>query len=296
MTPRPKRRLWVPGGRGMLGSQLAADANASCEVFVTGHEVDIADPVAVASWWQGHGPFEVVVNCAAYTAVDAAEANVDAATAVNATGPRVLAAACAASGARLVHVSTDYVFDGSATAAIDEDAPTNPLGIYGRSKLEGEQAVLAQGGAALVVRTSWLYGATHKNFVLTILKLMAERDTLRVVSDQRGRPTSTQTLSLALLRLVDIEARGVVHVADDAGPLGISWHDFAVAIRARALACGLPVKASVVEPIPTSAYPTPAKRPAFSVLSTARYEALTGEVLPDWRVRLAAVLDVVARR
>jgi dTDP-4-dehydrorhamnose reductase len=280
----------------MLGSRVAADADASFEVVVTGEEVDIVDPVAVAAWWRGSGPFDVVVNCAAYTAVDAAEANVDVATAVNAHGPRVLAAACATSGARLVHVSTDYVFDGSATTPIDEGAPTNPLGVYGQSKLAGEQAVLAHGGAALVVRTSWLYAPTHKNFVLTMLKLMAERDALRVVSDQRGRPTSTQTLSSALLRLIDVEASGVVHVADATGPHGISWHDFAGAIREGALARGLPVKASIVEPIQSSAYPTPAKRPAFSVLSTARYEALTGEVLPEWRARLAAVLDVVARR
>jgi dTDP-4-dehydrorhamnose reductase len=280
----------------MLGTQLASDAVVSHEVLVTGEEVNIADLDAVSAWWRDHGPFDVVVNCAAYTAVDAAEGDVGAAFSANAEGPRVLARLCAEQGVPLVHLSTDYVFDGMSTTALSEDAPTNPLGVYGRSKLAGEQAVLAHAGGALVVRTSWLYGPTHKNFVLTMLKLMAERDTLRVVADQRGRPTSTQTLSLALLRLIEVDARGLVHVADEAGPQGISWHDFAVAIWEHAIARGLAVKTQAIEAIATSAYPTAAKRPPFSVLSTARYEALTGEVLPSWQQRLAAVMDVVTRR
>jgi dTDP-4-dehydrorhamnose reductase len=296
MTSTTKKRLWIPGGTGMLGTRLAADATASHEVMISDREVDIADADAVAAFWQQRGPFDLVINCAAFTAVDLAETERDAAFRVNATGPGVLAAACATRGARLVHISTDYVFDGAGSAPLDEETPTGPIGVYGDSKLAGERAVLTAGGAPLVVRTSWLYGPTHKNFVLTMLKLMAERDALRVVGDQRGRPTATSTLSHALLRLADVGASGVVHVADETGPQGISWHEFAVAIREGALARGLPVKAGVVEAIPTSAYPTPARRPAWSVFSTARYERLTGEALPDWKQRLGEVLDVVARR
>jgi len=296
MTSMKKKRLWIPGGTGMLGTRLAADAIAAHEVVVSDREVDIADAGAVARFLDARGPFELVINCAAFTAVDLAETERDAAFRVNATGPQVLAAACATRGARLVHISTDYVFDGSGSTPLAEDAPTGPIGAYGDSKLAGERAVLAAGGQPLVVRTSWLYGPTHKNFVLTMLKLMAERDALRVVGDQRGRPTSTATLSHALLRLAGVEATGVVHVADETGPHGISWHDFAVAIREGALARGLPVKATVVEAIPTSAYPTPARRPAWSVFSTERYRRLTGEALPDWKQRLGEVLDVVARR
>jgi dTDP-4-dehydrorhamnose reductase len=296
MTSMKKKRLWIPGGTGMLGTRLAADAVANHEVVASDREIDIADADVVARFLDARGPFDLIVNCAAFTAVDLAETERDAAFRVNATGPQVLAAACAARGARLVHISTDYVFDGTGSEPLDEGAPTGPLGAYGESKLAGERAVLSAGGQPLVVRTSWLYGPTHKNFVLTMLRLMAERDALRVVGDQRGRPTSTATLSHAVLRLADIGAAGIVHVADEAGPDGISWHDFAVAIREGALARGLPVKAAVVESIPTSAYPTPARRPAWSVFSTARYRTLTGEALPDWKQRLSEVLDVVARR
>lgn len=289
-----KPRLWIPGGTGMLGARLASDAVAGHEVVVSGHDVDIADADAVAAFVDARGPFDVVINCAAFTAVDLAETERDAAFRVNAVGPQVLAAAGAARGARLVQVSTDYVFSGSGGRPLDEDAPTGPLGVYGESKLAGEGPVLAAGG--LVVRTSWLYGPDHKNFVLTMLRLMAERELLRVVADQRGRPTSTATLSHALLRLVEVGATGVVHVADDAGASGISWHDFAVAIREEAVLRGLPVTATTIEPIETAAYPTPARRPAWSVLDTGRYGRLTGEPLPDWRSRLKETLDVVARR
>lgn len=287
-------RLWIPGGTGMLGARLAADAIATHEVVTTGHEHDIADAAAVARFLDERGPFDVVVNCAAFTAVDLAETERDAAMRVNAVGPAVLAQACAARGIRLVHVSTDYVFSGSGDRPLREDDATGPTGAYGASKLAGEGPVVDAGG--LVVRTSWLYGPTHKNFVLTMLRLMADRELLRVVADQRGRPTSTATLSHGILKLIDAGAAGVVHVADETGPAGVSWHELAIAILDGARARGLPLKATTVEAIPTSAYPTPAQRPAWSVFDTARYTALTGEALPDWRTRLHETLDVVASR
>jgi len=287
-------KIWIPGGYGMLGSRLAQDARAAGhDVVVSGREVDIADAAAVATFISAHRP-QAIVNCAAYTAVDKAESEAADAERINATGPGVVAAAAAAVGARLVHVSTDYVFSGTGSTPLSEDTPTGPVSVYGRSKRAGELAVLAANDDAVVVRTSWLYAATHKNFVRTMLTLMADREQLRVVSDQRGRPTSTATLSEAVLRLLDVDARGVVHVADETGAEGISWHDFAVAIREDATARGLPMKVQGVEAIPTAAYPTPAARPAWSVFATERYTTLTGQRLPPWRAALGRVLDDLA--
>ncbi len=285
--------LWIPGGHGMLGSRLAADARAAGhDVVVSGREVDVADADAVAAFISVHHP-QAIVNCAAYTTVDKAEQEPEQAQRLNAEAPGVVAAAAAVVGAKLVHVSTDYVFDGAGSAPLSEDTPTSPVSVYGRSKRDGERAVFDANDNAVVVRTSWLYAATHKNFVRTMLMLMADREHLRVVSDQRGRPTSTTTLSDAILRLVDVDARGVVHVADETGAEGISWHDFAVAIREDAAARGLPMKVQGVEAIATAAYPTPAARPAWSVFSTARYRELTGEALPPWRQSLGLVLDAI---
>ena len=286
-------RLWIPGGRGMLGTRLAADAVASHDVLVTDSDTDIADRAKVAAFLDEKKPGAIII-CAAWTAVDLAEQEADAAFRVNATGPLVVAEEAAKRSIRVVHLSTDYVFDGLASRPLTEDDPVGPVSVYGRTKLSGERAVVDHGG--LVVRTSWLYAASHKNFVLTMLRLMAEREQLRVVADQRGRPTSVATLSAALLKLLEVGATGVVHVADDAGPTGISWHDFAVASREGALARGLPMKTTAIEAIPTSAYPTPAARPAWSVFDTAKYTRLTGQPLPPWQTRLGEVLDVLAAR
>jgi dTDP-4-dehydrorhamnose reductase len=294
-----KKVLWVPGGRGMLGTTLCARAQArGYEVVATGREVDGADAAVVDAFVRECRPTHVIV-CAAWTAVDLAETESAAAHRANAVLPGVIGGAARHVGARALHVSTDYVFDGAVPAperALREDDPTGPVSVYGQTKLDGERAFLdATAGAGLVARTSWLYGPGGKNFVTTMLKLMAERDELKVVADQRGRPTSTSTLADALLRLLEVDAGGVAHVADEAGPRGISWHDFAVAIRAGALARGLPVKAQAIHAIPSSAYPTPAKRPAWSVLDTTRYTQLTGASLPSWEHTLGSYLDVVAR-
>lgn len=286
--------FWITGGHGMLGTRLAADAaKAGFHVVVTGHEVDIGDRAVVDAFVSVTHP-RVIVNCAAYTAVDKAESEVHLAEHTNVVGPGVLSAAAARVSATMVHVSTDYVFGGTGSTPLTEQAPTAPTSVYGRTKRDGEQAVLAANDRALVVRTSWLYAATHKNFVRTMLSLMATREQLRVVGDQRGRPTSTATLSAAIINLVGANARGIVHVADDAGPAGISWYDFAVAIRDEAAAAGLPLVVKDIEAIPTSAYPTPAVRPAWSVFDTSRYTALTGRALPAWRDTLRTVVAAVA--
>ncbi|HEY1099994.1 MAG TPA: dTDP-4-dehydrorhamnose reductase, partial [Myxococcota bacterium] len=240
-------KIWIPGGYGMLGSGLADDARAAGhDVVVSGRDVDVADAGDVAVFIAAHHP-AAIVNCAAYTAVDKAESESALAERVNGLAPGVLAAAAATIGARFVHVSTDYVFSGEGDRPLDEQMPTAPVSVYGRTKRDGENAALAASDTTLIVRTSWLYAATHKNFVRTMLALMADREQLRVVADQFGRPTSTTTLSQAILALLDVGARGIVHVADDTGDAGISWHDFAVAIRAGAVERGLPMRVQQVE-------------------------------------------------
>ena len=292
-----KPKLWIPGGQGMLGSRLAAQVAAEgVDVVVTTRvDVDVSDRAAVLAFAQHVRP-TLIVNCTAYTAVDKAESEPALAAAANGDAPGWIAEAAVSVAARALHVSTDYVFDGQGTRPLREDDVTGPVGVYGRSKRQGEERFLdGTGGHGLVVRTSWLYGPGGKNFVATMLKLMAEREQLKVVADQRGRPTSTSTLAERLWRLLSLDTRGIVHVADATGPTGVSWHEFATAIWTGAKARGLPMKATAIEAIATSAYPTPAARPAWSVLDCSRCETLTG-VLPSWTTTLDAYLDMQKRR
>jgi dTDP-4-dehydrorhamnose reductase len=234
----------------------------------------------------------VIVNAAAYTAVDRAEAERDAAFAINATAPAVLAAEAKRLGAVLVHYSTDYVFDGTATCPYAEDAPTAPLSVYGASKLEGEHAIAASGAAALVFRTSWVYGLTGANFLRTICRLAAERDELRIVDDQAGVPNWSVALARATARVLALgagalrERAGLYHLSSTGAT---TWYGFARAI------VGDAPKPRVV-PIATSDYPTPARRPAYGVLSTAKFERTFGFALPPWRDALAACLAEDAPR
>jgi dTDP-4-dehydrorhamnose reductase len=286
-------RVWVPGGHGMLGRAVQRLLAGHADVVVTGRDVDLADGARVRAF-AGDGRFDAIVSCAAYTAVDKAESDEDQARRDNADGPAHLGAVAKERSIPVVHVSTDYVFPGDARRAYVEDDATGPLGAYGRTKLAGEQRFLAaaDGARGYVVRTSWLFGKDGKSFVTTMLKLMAERDALRVVEDQVGRPTGTDDLARALWALVEQQAApGVYHFAN-AGQT--SWHAFALAIKDGAQKRALPVKASVVEPIPTSAYPTPARRPAWSVLDTAKIEAATGIAPRPWRAPLDEVLDHLA--
>lgn len=230
----------------------------------------------------------LVVNCAAYTDVDKAESDEAGALALNARAPGLIAERCMDVGATLVHFSTDYVFPGDADRPYGVDEPRRPLGAYGRSKARGEEAVErafsawrpGAPGGSLIIRTSWLYAPHAKNFVRTIARASRERPTLRVVSDQRGRPTSCRTLAEAAVRLAATNERGAFHVSD-AGEC--TWFDLATAVARRAN------PACRVDPCTTSEYPRPARRPAYSVLDLSRTENLIGP-MPDWRVSLDAVL------
>ncbi len=280
----PTGRWLVTGAAGMLGRDvLRVLAAAGLEATaLTRAELDVTDPAAVAAAVRGH---DTVVNCAAWTDVDGAEADEAAATAVNGAAVRHLAAACAASGARLLHVSTDYVFPGDGTEPYAEDAPTAPVNAYGRSKLAGEQAVrelLPDTG--YVVRTAWLYGAGGNNFVATMLRLGAQRDTLDVVDDQQGQPTWTHALAERLVELGrNRQAPAGVYHGTASGRT--TW--FGLAREAYRLGGLDPER---IRPTTSAAFVRPAVRPAFSVLGHARWAEAGLPPLPDWRDQLAQAL------
>lgn len=261
-------------------------------VAVDQQDLDLADPAAIRRMLDALRP-DVIVNPAAYTAVDKAESEPGLAHAVNAEAPALLAQWAARQGALMIHYSTDYVFDGAKAAPYVETDPAGPLGVYGRSKRAGEEAVLASGADHLIFRTSWVYGARGANFLRTILRLAAEREELRIVADQIGAPTWSRLLAEATslaVRQALAERRhgrfksGLFHLAC-AGET--SWHGFASAIVEGRQ--GLRVKA--VTPITTADYPTPAQRPANSRLDTAAFRARFGLALPDWRDCLKLCLE-----
>jgi dTDP-4-dehydrorhamnose reductase len=252
-------------------------------------DLDLAAPdleTSLAAQLDAHRP-ALVLNAAAYTAVDRAETEAALAEAINGTAVGVLARQCAARGLPLFHLSTDYVFDGSGERPWREDDPTGPLGVYGASKLAGEQALRAAGGPHLLLRVSWVFGQEGANFVRTMLRLAADRPALRIVDDQVGGPTSAEAiartwLTLAPRALADPTGFpwGTFHYA---GSPALSWCGFAAEIFGQAVDLGLLAGAPTLDPIPTSAYPTPARRPANSRLDGSAFNAAFGLPQPDWR-------------
>jgi dTDP-4-dehydrorhamnose reductase len=232
---------------------------------------------------------DIVVNAAAYTAVDRAESEPAAAFRANAEAPAALASACAACNALLVHYSTDYVFDGAASRPWREDDPVGPLNVYGRSKLAGEEAIRASGARHMILRTAWVYADRGQNFMLTILRLAREREELRVVADQTGSPTPAALVADTTRAILDRPPAesGIWHLAT-AG--GTSWHGFAEAVLARALRVGRIQRTPRVVPIPSSEHPTPARRPACSRLDCSRLERELGLGMPSWEAALGTVL------
>ena len=277
----------------MLGQQvMAALADRQVEHVGTDLDVDLCDPAAVARHGEQSVP-TVIVNCAAYTNVDGAEADERSAFAVNADGPENLGRTALHVGATVVHFSTDYVFDGTGHDPYVESDPPGPLGIYGKSKYEGERRLLALGCSLVLIRTSWLFGPGGKNFVATMLDLMSSREELRVVSDQIGRPTYAPDLADAALDLAGLGAqpavhRGTHHVANNGTT---SWHGFACKILERAPAFGRAVVTRTIHPIATHEFPRPAPRPAWSVLDTTRAERALGRPLRHWTEALDEYLD-----
>jgi dTDP-4-dehydrorhamnose reductase len=263
----------ITGAGGMLGTDLRNELRARDEhvVALTRAELDVTDSRLVSAAVSEHAP-DVIVNCAAYTKVDHAEHEEAIANAINGSAVELLAAAANEAGALLVQVSTDFVFDGSKREPYEVTDPTHPLSAYGRSKLLGEVAA-AHAARHCIVRTSWLFGAHGPNFVAAIRNQMRKgTNPLRVVSDQLGRPTYTPHLARAIIRLATQDAQGIVHYAD-AGEC--SWFDFACAIAEGS--------GTSVVPVTTGEFPRPARRPAYSVLSTERYERLTNVAPESWR-------------
>lgn len=274
----------VTGAGGMLGRDLlavlaAADAKVTA---LTRADLDVTDADAVREAVAGH---DVVLNAAAWTDVDGAETREAEATAVNGDGVAHLASACTASGARLVHVSTDYVFPGNATSPYPEDAPTDPINAYGRSKLVGERAVL--GGGGYVVRTAWLYGAHGPNFVSTMLRLAGEREHLDVVDDQRGQPTWSYALAERLVALALADAPPGVYHGTASGET--TWYGLARAVFALR---GL--DPDRIRPTTSDRYPRPAPRPAYSVLGHARWSLAGLPPMTDWKTMLTSYLGAGA--
>ena len=280
----------VTGCRGQLGAAVALIPPKGWQVAALARdELDIGDPVAVLAAVAAAAP-DLIVNAAAYTAVDRAETEPDAALRVNRDGARHLAMAATEIGARLVHVSTDYVFDGRAGRPYRPDDAPNPLNVYGASKLAGERAVMKAAPNALIIRTAWVYSANHPNFVNTMLTLMRRGANLTVVADQIGTPTSCITLARAIWDLASLGASGVHHVTD-AGVA--SWYDFACAIAEEAVAAGILDRAPAIVPVNTSERPSPTTRPAFGVLDKSDTWRLLAATAPHWRQSLREVLSTV---
>ncbi|MEO5629929.1 MAG: dTDP-4-dehydrorhamnose reductase [Thermomonas sp.] len=294
-------KVLLLGGNGQVGRELRRSLPELGELIVATRSGEGAEAIAdfdrldpLAALIENLAP-DVVVNAAAYTAVDKAETDAEAAFRINAEAPSVIARACAASGALFVHYSTDYVFDGQATQPYREDDATGPLGVYGTSKLAGEQAIRDSGARHAILRTAWVYAAHGKNFLLTMLRLAGERDELRVVADQVGAPTPASFIAEATAALLrhGVAQSGTWHLTTQGET---SWHGFASAIMEEAHDLGLLQQVPRVLPITTAGYPTPARRPAYSVLDTTRLQQDFGISPPDWREGLTQTLRQLAEK
>jgi dTDP-4-dehydrorhamnose reductase len=284
-------RILVTGAGGQLAGALERLATPGLQITALGADrLDITDAAAVERTVAALGP-DSIVNAAAYTAVDRAESEPDLARRVNADGPGHLARAASRRGAFLVHVSTDFVFAGDLGRPYRPDDEPGPLSVYGRTKLEGERAVRAEATDAAIIRTAWVYAATGRNFLLTMLRLMRERGSVRVVADQVGSPTAADGLAAACLRAAEGRLAGTWHWTD-AGVA--SWYDFAVAIAEEGLAAGLLRPKPEVVPIRTEDFPTPARRPPYSVLDKTSTLSAFGLPVRHWRDGLRGTIRALA--
>lgn len=282
--------IWVIGCNGMLGTELCRLLKENKIDFEgTDRSVDITDFSSLEKFSSGK-KFDFIVNCAAYTAVDKAETESFLAEKLNADGPGNIARLAKKIGAKLIHISTDYVFDGTSSSPIAEDFPISPLGVYGKTKADGEKAVQKETSEYYILRTAWLYGWDGKNFVYTMIRAMNTHAAVKVVNDQKGTPTFCGDLAKVILKIIEKNIPyGIYHVTD----LGeISWWDFAVEIKKQGIERGLITNpACAVNSCATADYPTPAKRPAYSVLSKEKIQNALGINLPDWKESLRVFME-----
>ncbi len=286
-----KKTILITGANGQLGKEFGAIASLYEDdftfIFVSKQDLPIDDFIALECFFD-QNKIDFCVNCAAYTAVDKAETEIELAYLVNETGVANLATLCHKHHTKLIHISTDYVFDGTATSPITEEQKTNPLSVYGASKLKGENAAIQNNPSTLLLRTSWVYSSFGNNFVKTMVRLMNEKESINVVSDQIGRPTYARDLANTILEIINSwqdEFAGVYNFSNTGD--AISWYDFACAIKESI------ESKCIVNPIPSSAYPTPAKRPSYSVLNTTKLETQFCISIPNWRDGLERCLDTI---
>lgn len=278
-------RILITGAGGQLGRALQATAPASADITaIDVEDVDLTDEAMLRARLAVEAP-EMILNAAAYTAVDKAEEDEELARAINSGAVAIMAEAMAESGGKLVHVSTDFVFDGTSACANRPEDPRAPISAYGRTKAEGEDHLA---DTDLLVRTAWVYAAGGANFVRTMIRLMKERDELGIVADQIGSPTWATGLARTIWGLLEHRASGTFHHSD-AGVA--SWYDFAVAIAEEAQAIGLIDRIPHIKPITTADYPTPASRPAFSLLDCSKTRAALGAEAVHWRTNLRLMLE-----
>ena len=282
------KTILVTGANGQLGREMQVAAKNFPNynfLFVSKDELPIDNFDAVQHFFDNHS-IGVCVNCAAYTAVDRAETEKEKAFSINGDAVENLAKLCKKNDALFIHISTDYVFDGAATSPYKEDEAVKPIGVYGASKLKGEQLALQNNPASIIIRTSWVYSSFGNNFVKTMLRLMKERESINVVDDQKGCPTYAADLAAAIMDIISGEnlTPGIYNFSNHGI---ITWHQFAVAIKE------LSGSKCIVNPIPTSKYPTPAKRPAYSVLDTTKIRQTFNVVIPDWKESLKKCLSLL---
>ena len=291
--------IWLIGNKGMLGTEISRMLEEfSLEYTGTDREVDITSPGALLDFAlerTGSNKIEWIINCAAYTAVDKAEDDTELCARLNADGPANIAATAKKIGARLIHVSTDYVFHGDGTRPYREDDPTDPTGVYGLTKRDGENRALAENDATYIVRTAWLYGQYGNNFVATMLRLMKEKENLSVVDDQRGTPTWAADLARTLIAFINAEKEGraapygIYHYTNEGN---ISWFDFASEIYRKGTELGLLSKPCTVNPCTSDQFPAKVKRPTYSVLDKTLIKKTLGIEIPEWQESLEKYLKL----
>jgi dTDP-4-dehydrorhamnose reductase len=286
-----KKTILITGANGQLGKEFGAIASLYQAdyhfIFVGKEDLPIDDFIAVECFFD-QNEIDFCVNCAAYTAVDKAEAETEQAYLINETGVKNLATQCQKHNVNFIHISTDYVFDGTSITPIAELQLTNPIGVYGASKLKGEQVAIEHNPSTVIIRTSWVYSSFGNNFVKTMIRLMNERESINVVNDQIGKPTYARDLANTIMEVIDSwedENAGIYNFSNSGD--AISWYDFACAIKES-------IKSKcIVNPIPSSAYPTPAKRPSYSVLDTTKIENTFSISIPNWAASLERCLELM---
>ena len=291
MSEQPIYRVAVTGSNGQLGNEIAQIAAGHPRfqfTFLSKQDFPLDDEQKMGAWLNAN-PIDYFINCAAYTAVDKAESEKETAYQINAFAPGFIASKLSKKNIPLIHISTDYVFEGSSSIPLTENAATFPVNLYGASKLEGEQLAIQNNPRTQIIRTSWLYSSFGNNFVKTMIRLMKEKESISVVQDQQGSPTYAADLAAAILQILESGnfIPGIYHYSNEGET---NWYEFAMEIKK------LTGASCKVLPIPASAYPTPAKRPAYSLMDKSKIKKDYGLQIPDWKTSLASCIELLKKQ